>query len=114
LFIVIYAVFEPLDCHVADFSGSFLLFSKDRQILSEDILILIFRNGFQGSIMKIAKNGQAKTQSEALKHPGIAKRRGFDEAYKARPPYQRNDYIGWIMRAKLKATHEKKTKSHCG
>jgi len=21
-------------------------------------------------------------------------------AYKARPPYQRNDYIGWILRAK--------------
>lgn len=28
-------------------------------------------------------------------------------AYDARPPYQRNDYIGWITRAKLPATQEK-------
>lgn len=29
-------------------------------------------------------------------------------AYDARPPYQRNDYIGWIMRAKLLATQQKR------
>jgi len=29
-------------------------------------------------------------------------------AYKSRPPYQQNDYIGWISRAKLKATREKR------
>ena len=29
-------------------------------------------------------------------------------AYDARPPYQRNDYIGWITRAKLPATREKR------
>ncbi len=28
--------------------------------------------------------------------------------YDARPPYQRNDYIGWITRAKLPATQEKR------
>lgn len=28
-------------------------------------------------------------------------------AYDARPPYQRNDYIGWITRAKLPATQQK-------
>lgn len=27
-------------------------------------------------------------------------------AYEARPPYQRNDYIGWITRAKLPATQQ--------
>lgn len=32
--------------------------------------------------------------------------RGLTEAYAARPPYQRNDYIGWIMRAKLPATQQ--------
>lgn len=26
------------------------------------------------------------------------------EAYNARPPYQRNDYLGWIGRAKLETT----------
>jgi hypothetical protein len=30
------------------------------------------------------------------------------EAYQARPPYQRNDYIGWITRAKLPATKDKR------
>jgi len=30
------------------------------------------------------------------------------EAYRARPPYQRNDYIGWIARAKLQATKDKR------
>lgn len=29
-------------------------------------------------------------------------------AYDARPPYQRNDYIGWITRAKLDATQQKR------
>ncbi|MDP1635916.1 MAG: YdeI/OmpD-associated family protein [Gallionellaceae bacterium] len=29
-------------------------------------------------------------------------------AYDARPPYQRNDYIGWITRAKLPATQLKR------
>jgi uncharacterized protein YdeI (YjbR/CyaY-like superfamily) len=34
--------------------------------------------------------------------------RGLMEAYLARPPYQRNDYIGWITRAKLQATKQKR------
>lgn len=29
-------------------------------------------------------------------------------AYDARPPYQRNDYIGWITRAKLPVTQQKR------
>ena len=34
--------------------------------------------------------------------------RGLMDAYLARPPYQRNDYIGWIRRAKLEATKQKR------
>ena len=34
--------------------------------------------------------------------------RGLMEVYNSRPPYQRNDYIGWITRAKQKATQEKR------
>jgi uncharacterized protein YdeI (YjbR/CyaY-like superfamily) len=34
--------------------------------------------------------------------------RGLMEDYRARPPYQRNDYIGWITRAKRQATKEKR------
>ncbi|HCQ64883.1 MAG TPA: hypothetical protein DIU07_06820 [Rhodobacteraceae bacterium] len=29
-------------------------------------------------------------------------------AYAARPPYQRNDYLGWIARAKRPETREKR------
>ena len=34
--------------------------------------------------------------------------RGLMDAYRARPPYQQNDYIGWIMRAKLESTRQKR------
>ncbi len=33
---------------------------------------------------------------------------GLMEAYRARPPYQRNDYLGWISRAKKPETQEKR------
>jgi uncharacterized protein YdeI (YjbR/CyaY-like superfamily) len=33
--------------------------------------------------------------------------RGLMDAYRARPPYQQNDYIGWITRAKLETTRQK-------
>lgn len=34
--------------------------------------------------------------------------RGLMETYLARPPYQQNDYLGWISRAKLEATQQKR------
>ena len=40
--------------------------------------------------------------SEALKAAKL------ESAYAARPPYQRNDYIGWITKAKLPATQQKR------
>ncbi len=33
---------------------------------------------------------------------------GLMADYKSRPSYQRNDYLGWIARAKLDATREKR------
>ena len=33
---------------------------------------------------------------------------GLTDAYLARPPYQQNDYIGWIKRAKLETTKQKR------
>jgi hypothetical protein len=30
------------------------------------------------------------------------------DAYRARPAYQRNDYLGWIARAKMPETREKR------
>ncbi|MFT4075231.1 MAG: YdeI/OmpD-associated family protein [Asticcacaulis sp.] len=32
--------------------------------------------------------------------------RGLWEAYQARPPYQQNDYIGWIEQAKREETRQ--------
>ncbi|MDY6834085.1 MAG: YdeI/OmpD-associated family protein [Chloroflexota bacterium] len=29
------------------------------------------------------------------------------EAYEARPPYQQNDYVGWILQAKREETQQK-------
>jgi uncharacterized protein YdeI (YjbR/CyaY-like superfamily) len=34
--------------------------------------------------------------------------RDLVNAYLARPPYQQNDYIGWVTRAKLEATKQKR------
>ena len=34
--------------------------------------------------------------------------RGLMDAYLSRPPYQQNDYIGWITRAKLETTTQKR------
>ena len=34
----------------------------------------------------------------------VADSQGLREAYDARPPYQRNDYVGWISRAKKMET----------
>lgn len=34
--------------------------------------------------------------------------RGLTGAYQARPAYQRNDYLGWIARAKRPETKEKR------
>ncbi len=34
--------------------------------------------------------------------------RGLEGAYRARPAYQQNDYLGWIARAKRQETKEKR------
>jgi len=34
--------------------------------------------------------------------------RGLMDAYKGRPAYQKNDYLGWIKNAKLDATRRKR------
>jgi uncharacterized protein YdeI (YjbR/CyaY-like superfamily) len=33
---------------------------------------------------------------------------GLMDAYKSRPPYQRNDYLSWINRAKQEKTRQKR------
>lgn len=34
--------------------------------------------------------------------------KGLMDSYNSRPPYQRNDYIGWIIRAKQEKTQQKR------
>ena len=34
--------------------------------------------------------------------------RGLEQAYRDRPAYQQNDYIGWITRAKREETRDKR------
>jgi uncharacterized protein YdeI (YjbR/CyaY-like superfamily) len=44
--------------------------------------------------------------------PGFVKQalneRGLMPAYRARPAYQQNDYLGWISRAKRQATKDQR------
>ncbi|WP_118953382.1 YdeI/OmpD-associated family protein [Taibaiella helva] len=47
-----------------------------------------------------------QTMPEAVSK--VLKAAALMEAYKARPAYQQNDYLGWIARAKLEATREKR------
>ena len=35
-------------------------------------------------------------------------RQGLMDAFESRPPYQRNDYLGWISRAKRPETRERR------
>ena len=38
----------------------------------------------------------------------VLEARGLMDTYRARPPYQQNDYIGWITRAKREETRQKR------
>jgi hypothetical protein len=54
------------------------------------------------STPKRAKNPMPAYVRQALTGHGLM------EAYNARPPYQRNDYLGWIAGAKLEPTRRKR------
>ncbi len=54
------------------------------------------------SRMKREIHAMPKDVREALKNAKAT------DAYHARPAYQQNDYIGWITKAKLPATREKR------
>lgn len=43
----------------------------------------------------------------AFVHDALTER-GLMQAYEERPPYQQNDYLGWISRAKLEVTKLKR------
>jgi uncharacterized protein YdeI (YjbR/CyaY-like superfamily) len=61
---------------------------------------------------KAKKPDKAKSTLRRARHPMPAfvrralTERGLLEAYQRRPPYQQNDYVGWISRAKRKETQQ--------
>ena len=55
-------------------------------------------------MLKRTKNPMPKLVRDALNAEGLM------EAYKARPQYQQNDYLGWINRAVREETREKRLK----
>ena len=52
----------------------------------------------------------SKLKRERYEMPGFVAKaleiKDLQDAYNNRPPYQQNDYIGWIMRAKRNETRE--------
>lgn len=58
------------------------------------------------------KSDFSRLKRDVHKMPAWVRRalldKGLMKAYRARPPYQQNDYIGWITRAKLEATRRKR------
>jgi uncharacterized protein YdeI (YjbR/CyaY-like superfamily) len=54
------------------------------------------------SHLKRALNSMPEAVRKALELRGLTK------AYERRPPYQRNDYLGWIGRAKRELTYNRR------
>lgn len=60
------------------------------------------------------KTAKKKTSLKRPRYPMPAfvrsalTKRGLLKAYRARPPFQQNDYIGWIVRAAREATQQKR------
>ena len=50
---------------------------------------------------------RAKTPMPAFVRRALDERR-LMSAYRARPPYQQNDWVGWIARAKREDTRQKR------
>jgi uncharacterized protein YdeI (YjbR/CyaY-like superfamily) len=58
-------------------------------------------------VSKASRLTRAKNPMPAFVRKALNER-GLMEAYRARPPYQQNDYLGWIGRAKQEATKLKR------
>ena len=60
----------------------------------------------------MAEQDWSKLKRERLPMPNDVRERleelDLMQAYRSRPPYQQNDYLGWIARAKRPATREKR------
>jgi uncharacterized protein YdeI (YjbR/CyaY-like superfamily) len=61
----------------------------------------------QRTTKPVAATRRPRYPMPAFLRTALAKHK-LAEAYRARPPYQRNDYIGWITRAKRPATRDRR------
>jgi uncharacterized protein YdeI (YjbR/CyaY-like superfamily) len=73
--------------------------------------LLLFLNKFgEGEMMSITKMSHLKRSRHAM--PAFVEaallERDLMTAYRSRPAYQQNDYIGWIKKARRKETQEKR------
>jgi uncharacterized protein YdeI (YjbR/CyaY-like superfamily) len=59
---------------------------------------------------RVSKKTTLKRKRNALPKSirALLVKHGLLALYKARPAYQRNDYLGWIAQAKLEATKQKR------
>ncbi|MCF8053734.1 MAG: class II aldolase/adducin family protein [Deltaproteobacteria bacterium] len=87
-----------------------------RMLQLEEDCMREYSDALEGKIVhgmkvnNVVPNGDKKRPQHPM--PDFVRRSLIDSgllaAYQARPPYQRNDYIGWINRAKLQKTKEKR------
>lgn len=73
-----------------------------------------FRAEEQTALLEAKKMGKAPGKALRPRHPmpdyisEALRQAGLSEQYEARPPYQRNDYIGWITQARRTETQQKR------
>ncbi|WP_349947585.1 DUF1801 domain-containing protein [Lacrimispora sp. BS-2] len=73
-----------------------------------------FRTAEQAALLKEKKAGKTKEKTLRPRYPmpddvmAELHKENLTEAYDARPPYQRNDYISWITRARRPETRRKR------
>lgn len=73
-----------------------------------------FRLEEQTALAKAKKEGLKTEKKPRPRHPmpddvlAALQHEGLTERYEARPPYQQNDYIGWIIQAKRQETRQKR------
>ena len=76
--------------------------------------MVYFRTAEQETLFQEKKAGKTKEKTLRPRYPmpddvmAELQKEGLTEAYDARPPYQRNDYVGWITRAMRPETRKKR------
>ncbi len=97
------------------FSKGTVQFPYDKPLPLELIGRMVrFRVTEQEALAEEKKAGKAKEKTLRPRYPmpddvmTELQTEGLTQAYDARPPYQRNDYIGWITRARRPETRRKR------